>query len=386
MTGAPIGIVGGGITGASTAYHLSQRSDREVVVFEREEIGSRTTAKSAGYVGFRGGHTRTHRELMRYSIRLYNRLIRDADEDVFHRLLGGVSLATTQAGRETLRTRYREACGEADAAEAQFVEYYEEPLEESLLLPDVRFEAVAAALFWPNYGYVTPQPIATELADRARAAGVEFRTDTEVTDIVGSDSVRAVRTDRGRVAVDHLVLAAGPWNRPLAASVGVDLPIRYSVAPGILVTDPSPNAYPSLTHRESGVYLRQHYDSRAFLGHYQGEFDAAAVERPEIPETIPTDTRSRILDTAERLVPELRDADVEREWVGLRSLTPDKNPIVGWTDTEGLSVASYNATGVQHAPAVGRILSRQILADEPTEYYDEVSISRFEGYTDIRRS
>jgi glycine/D-amino acid oxidase-like deaminating enzyme len=385
MTNAPIGIIGGGITGVSVAYHLAQHSERDVVVFEREEVASRTTAKSAGYVGFRGGHTRIHRELMQYSIRLYNRVLHEADSEMVHRTLGGLGLATSDTGRQKLKTRYHNARHHTTNDPPQFVEYYSgESLSESILLPDVRFEEITAALFWPNYGYVTPESLAAELAERARAAGATFETDTEITDIVGPDSVRAVRTDDGTVAVDHLILAAGPWNQELAAMVDVELPIRYSIAPGMLVADPSQHTYPSLTHHESGVYMRQHHGGRVFLGHYQGDFQEAAVESPGITESIPTDIRSRILDTAARIVPGLCNASVEREWVGLRSLTPDKNPIIGWTEVAGLSVATYNATGIQHAPAVGHILSRQILSDDPTRFYDDVSISRFDGYSDVR--
>lgn len=403
----PIGVVGGGITGASVAYHLARRSDRRVVVFERERVAARTTAKSAGYVGFRGGHTRTHRELMRRAIRLYNEFLSDSGTDARHRTLGGLGLATTADGRDQLRSRYRTARQAGDEHDGQFVEYFEgDALAESMLLPDVRLDAVEAALFWPNYGYVSPAPLAREFATRARRAGAELRTDTEVTDIVesgtgtgsggpsgtgtgsGSDdvAVRAIRTEDGSVDVDHLVLAAGPWNERLAASVGLDLPVRYSVAPAIVVDDPSRNSYPSLTHRESGVYLRQHHDQRVFLGHYQGAYDEASPGSGTIPDSVPPETRRLILETASRLVPGLDDPEIRDEWVGLRTLTPDRNPVVGWTDVAGLSIASYNATGIQHAPAVGDILSRQILDGDPTRHYEDVSITRFDGYSDVRTS
>jgi sarcosine oxidase subunit beta len=383
--GGPIGIVGGGITGASVAYHFATRSERRVVVFERGELAAETTAKSAGYVGFRGGHTPTHRELMHHGIRLYNEFLADPETDVRHRTLGGLGLATTADGREQLRARYRRVRGERDGPGAGFVEYFDgDALAESLLLPDVRTTEVAGALFWPNYGYVSPAELAREFAVRAERAGAEFRTGTDVTDLVGADAVRGVETSAGRVDVDHLVLAAGPWNERLASAVGVDLPLRYSVAPALLIDDPSRNAYPSLTHRESGVYLRQHHGGRVFLGHYQGDYHEASPGRPDMPGSIPPDLRSRILETAARLVPGLADPAVSEEWVGLRSLTPDRNPVVGWTDVAGLSVASYNATGIQHAPAVGEIVARQVLDGDPTRFYDDVSITRFDGYADVR--
>jgi sarcosine oxidase subunit beta len=380
-----IGVVGGGITGASVAYYLSTRSDRRVVVFEREHVAAGTTAKSAGYVGFHGGNTRTHRELMRYGIRLYNEFLSDPGTDVRHRTIGGLELATTADGRARLQSRYRAARDQEDGGGS--AEYFEgDALAGSMLLPDVNLDAVEAALFWPNYGFVEPAELAEEFAARARSAGAEFETGTEVTDILGSGTVTGVETGEGSVDVDHLVLAAGPWNEQLASSVGLDLPVRYSVAPALLVEDPSGNAYPSLTHRESGVYLRQHHDRRVFLGHYQGDYHEATRENRAIPDAVPPETRTRILERAARLVPRLERPTVRDEWVGLRSLTPDRNPIIGWTDVDGLSVATYNATGIQHAPAAGDILSRQILDDDPTRQYEDVSVSRFDGYTDGRPS
>jgi len=383
MTENPIGIVGGGITGASAAYHLADRSDRDVVVFERDTIASRTTAKSAAYVGFRGGHTRVQRDLMRYGIELYNEFIGESTTNAFYRSLGGLDLATTSAGRDSLRSRYRDARSE-DGGE-RFVEYFDgDSVGESLLLPSVTLEAVRGALFWPNYGYVNPTELAFEFVERAEQAGAEFRVNTPVADVERSDGGHLVRTDDGSVTVDHLVLAAGPWNAELAGRLGIELPIGFSLAPGLLLEDTSDSSYPSLNHYESGVYLRQHHNDRVFVGHYQGNYDEGFEGDPEVPDDVPSDIVDRMIDTLQALVPYLYDSGIEEQWVGLRSLTPDSDPIIGWTDVEGVSVVSYNATGIQHAPAAGRILAEQILDGEPTRYYEDVSLSRFEGYTDVR--
>jgi len=85
---------------------------------------------------------------------------------------------------------------------------------------------------------------------------------------------------------------------------------------------------------------------------------------------------------AERLFPYLEEANVVDEWVGVRSLTPDTEPIVGRTEIDGLSVVSYNASGIQLSPTAGKIIAEQVVNDTPTEYYEAVSIFRFEGYDD----
>jgi sarcosine oxidase subunit beta len=384
MTENPIGIVGGGITGASVAYHLARRSERDVVVFERDAIASRTTAKSAAYVGFRGGHTPVQRALMRYGIELYNDLIAESTTNAFYRRLGGLDLATTAAGRKTLRSSYRAARSDDDADD-RFVRYFEgERVGESLLLPPVELETVRGALFWPNYGYVNPSELAFEFADRAENAGAEFRVNSRVDDIVCSDGDPVVHVGGEPVVLDHLVLAAGPWNAELADTVGLDLPLRFSLAPGLVLEDPSESSYPSLNHHESGVYLRQHHNDRVFVGHYQGDYAEAPKQAPDVPDEVPGRIVDEVIETLRTLVPYLYDSGIEEQWVGLRGLTPDSNPIVGWTDVEGMSVVAYNATGIQHAPAAGRILARQLLDGDPTEYYEDVSISRFDGHTDVR--
>ena len=315
-------------------------------------------------------------------------MIRETDADVRHRMLGGLNVATTVEGRAALRARHRSVTADGDDADAAFAKFFDGGvLRESLLLPDVRLHELTAAWFWPNYGYVTPAALATAFADRARDAGAEFRTGTSVLDIErdATGTVDTVRSDRGRTLVDQLVLAAGPWNPTLARSVGVDLPVRHSFAPGMLLDDPTASVRPSLTHHESGVYLRPHGDGHLFAGHYQGDFAAAGpgTGSPEVPADVPLTLRAEILDGVGRLVHGLEDPTVRDQWVGLRSLTPDGNRIVGWTDVDGLFVATYNATGIQHAPAVGHILSQQLLGGDPTQYYDLVSVSRFDGYTDV---
>jgi sarcosine oxidase subunit beta len=382
MSKDTIGIIGGGITGASVAYHLSKHSDRDVIVFEKDTLASRTTAKSAAYIGFRGGHTAVQRDLMKYGIQLYNRIIGETGSNSFYRTLGGLDLSTTTEGRAQLRSQFEDT-RTPDAVGTRFVEYFEgKEVAESMLLPDVALDQVCAAMYWPNYGYVNPTELAFEFVNRAKQQGVEFRVNTAVKDIIGSGKVEKIQTSERTVSVDHVVAAAGPWNPAICALIDLELPVRHSLAPGLLLEDSTTNRYPSLNHHESKVYLRQHHGDRVFVGHYQGEYQKATEEGPSRTEDVPPETLNTIIDTIQTIVPYLYDADIKEQWVGLRTLTPDTNPIIGRTAIDGFSIVCYNATGIQHAPAAGRVLTEQILSDEKTEYYGDVSISRFDGYHD----
>lgn len=90
------------------------------------------------------------------------------------------------------------------------------------------------------------------------------------------------------------------------------------------------------------------------------------------------------IDVAEQLLPYLDESDVVDEWVGIRSLTPDAEPIIGWTSVRGLSVVSDNVSGIQLSPVAGKIIADQVVHDGPTSYYESVSISRFDDYNDYR--
>jgi glycine/D-amino acid oxidase-like deaminating enzyme len=103
-----------------------------------------------------------------------------------------------------------------------------------------------------------------------------------------------------------------------------------------------------------------------------------------VGETVPSEIRDAAIEFVEDLIPGMMDAAVVDQWVGVRSVTPDGNPVVGWTDLEGFSVAAFHTSGIQLAPAVGDVLARQLVDGDPTEYYDALSITRFDGYSDVR--
>ena len=389
------GIIGGGIAGASIAYHLSQLTDDSVVVFERQSPASETTYKSVAQYGFYGDETQYR--MKRYGMKLYNRFFRESRVNPRYTSMGILTAATEadNADRmeEAVRTDGDTYFGKMGMGfDRDLVEYIDgDAIKEKLLLPPVDEEPIEGALFRPKVGYMDrPQELAYEFLERAKDNGVDVRANTAVEEIT-TDGGRATGlvTDGGEeVELDEVICAAGPWNIELAESVGIELPVKHTIAPILVLRpdDQSDYTLPAINHFESPYTFHRRSEDEFLIGYNPGDVyeDATEYDPRAMGETVPEDIRDRGIDLLQRLVPDLIDAKVVEEWVGIRSITPDKNPVVGWTDLEGFSIAAFHTSGIQLAPAVGKMIAQQVLDDDPTDYYDDLSITRFEGYTDHR--
>lgn len=402
MTTTRYVIVGGGIVGASVAYHLSRRTDRPITVYERNDLASETTFKSTAMIGVGGPDP--HHRMKRYGFRLYNEFFADPAANPRYRQSGRLRVASSTSGATKLerlaadtpeRTEDR---GSADFSAGKFAHTLTEyipgdRLRESLLVPPLDTDVLEGALYRPKYGYIRgesrtlgPQELAFEFIERAKDNGVTFATNTEVTDIVTNDDrVTGVTTNGNEtVDADEVVCAAGPWNVQLAETVGLDLPVEHVLSPvfAMELDRPFPYTMPTIKSHESSVGLHRKREDTVLVTYTPGENDGNSRYDPdEVGNTAPDEFRRTALRWAERLVPRLQDARLTDEWVGIGTSTPDGNPIAGWTAIEGLSLA-VTMSGIQFAPAVGSVVARQLVEGEPTEYYDDVSISRFDGCTD----
>lgn len=390
MTEDHIAIIGGGITGASVAYHLSERTDATITIYERHALASETTTKSASFLGYRGGTTRTQLHLKRYGIRQYNQLLTDPRSHAFYWPTGRLQFASTTEGADALEQTYEDAHATSQQrgeVEGPTTYLGGDQLPAAMVLPDLELEKITGCIYQPNVGYIQPFELAYEYLERAKDNGVEIRVNTPVTDVTTDDGrVSGVVADGTHEPASYVVGAAGPWNVEIADWLDLDIPVRHSLAPA-LILDPqtdTPHRYPSLGHHESGVYLREHPNDTVFVGHYPGGYDEVGTryDPGAVDDDVPPDVLDEMIDAVQAFIPYLYDAEIAEEWVGVRSLTPDTDPIIGWTDVEGYLTATYNATGIQYAPAAGKIITDQIVDGDPTTHYDGVSITRFDGHTD----
>lgn len=338
---ARIVVAGSGAIGASIAYHLALLGADDVVVAERGELCGGSTSRALGGVRQQfstAAEVVLARESIEFLVALGPR---------FFRQVGYLFVATTEQGLADLEDR-RVLQNELGVP----VERVDPAIVAGLATADV----LGATCCWSD-GVADPPAVARELLGRASKLGVEVR-----------DRVAAEELDH-----DVLVIACGPWSPELAASVGVDLPIR-PLCRQVLETSPLPGLaddLPMVVEVETGFHFRRRED-RLLL----------AMGDPAPRWTFETTVdESLVPDRLERLAhryPPAASATVDRAWAGLYDMTPDAHPIVGRVAAGVYAACGFSGHGFMQSPAVGRALAEQILGAEPSLDLSPYSLERFD--------
>lgn len=385
-------IIGGGIAGASIAYHLSNRTEGTVTVFEKDTIGSETTARSGANFGWYGDSTQI--EMKRYAWELYNTFLRNPHADLKYEFSGTLKVTCSKDHAEHLK-RICEGSYDGQVPklltgqDVDTVDYLPgDELGRTLFVPQLDTSDIEGAVFRPNWGYMDPVALTHEFAARAEQQGVEFRERTQVTGIeLDEGKVSAVIADGEPIATPQVICAAGPWNPKIADFVGLELPVEHTLGPlfRLDASLPSQCTLPAIVNEDSGAFCRPDFDGTYLLGYRPRDPDASDQYEPDtVIDDVPDGLREQALDSMAELLPFIEDADIVDERVAVRSSICDNRPVVGWTSVPGFSIAAFDSSGIQLAPAVGNIITQQLVDGNSTDFYNEVSISRFEGHTDAR--
>ena len=382
-TTARVVIIGGGIVGASIAYHLVARGERDVLLLEANQFTSGTTWHAAGLVAqLRATENLT--KLSRYSLDLYQRLESETGQATGFRQPGAISLATsTERWTELQRT----------ASMARHLGVDAEPMEVEDLRrrwPELVLDDVVGAIHLPEDATVSPVDTTVALLAGARAGGAICRQRCKVTElIVTNGRACGVMTEQGPVQAEFVVLAAGMWSRVLAAPYGVPIPLHaaehyYAITEAI---DSLPKQAPILRDPDRSAYFKE--DARRLL---IGLFEKVARPWPasgarfpeehfiEIPAHL--DHLMPLLDRAFERLPLLFDTPLRQVFCGPESFTPDDQFILGEApQLDALFVAAgFNSIGIQVAGGVGWVLADWILDGRAPMDLWEVDIRRFEGF------
>lgn len=371
MRPASVAIVGGGVIGASVAYHLARGGRRDVVILDRSPgPGQGSTGLATG--GFRAQYATAIN--VRLSLMAREKLRRFEEEtgvDPGYHPAGYLWLAGTDAELAALRA------GQAvQHAEGLTEAVVVRPDEIAAINPALCLDEVVGGVFCRSDGFVRPLRLLEGYLSAAERLGVRVHWSTEVTGLTlgPGGTISSVGTSHGAMAVEAVVNAAGAWAGLVAALAGVDLPVR-PLRRQVAVTEPCtllPADMPMTIFAGDGFHLRVR-DGRVLLlwptPGAEGDPWSTAVE----PEWV-----AAVLAKASRRVPVLRRVPVDRSacWGGLYEISPDKHAILGPAPgcPNLFLVNGSSGHGVMHAPALGHLLA-EIISDGASTALDVTSLS-----------
>ncbi len=371
-------IIGGGIIGCSTAYHLAKLG-WEVVLLERHKLTSGSTWHAAGLVGqLRTSANIT--QLLGESVKLYRTLEAETGLATGWKMNGGLRLACNEE-------RWIEVKRQATTARSFGLEMHLlTPSEAQKLWPLMDVHDVIGAAFLPTDGQANPSDITQSLARGARMAGAKIFENVEVTGFeIEKGRVVAVLTDRGRVACEVAVNCAGQWARELGRLAGVNVPL-VSVEHQYMVTERIEGVTPDLpTLRDPDrlTYYKEEVGGLVMGGYEPNPIPWAQKGFPRNFEFQLLDSNfdhfTPIMELAMGRVPALQSAGVKQLINGPESFTPDGNFILGEApELGGFFVgAGFNAFGIASGGGAGKVLAEWIAGGEPPYDLWPVDIRRF---------
>ncbi len=379
-------IIGGGVAGASIAYHLAKRGETDVVLLERSELTSGSTFHSAGLVGqLRGSVTLT--SMMMYSAQLYRELSLNPETDPGWVECGGIRLACTPERVQELKRQV----GWATTFGLPLEEITAERAKE--LFPLMSTDHVLAATYLPTDGYLDPSLLCNVLASEARRMGVRVLQQTRVTGINTSNNrVISVITDKGTIQAEKVVAACGLYTAGLARMLDVRVPIvpmshQYLVTAAFRKLSSDEPPIPTLRDPDNLVYYRPD-GAGLVMGGYE-RHSATAFLNEQLKDKVPSDFNGKLLsedwDRFEEImvnstmrVPDMATAPIRKIINGPEAFTPDNEFCLGPTSVKGFFVAAgFCAHGIAGAGGVGREMAAWLIDGNPTMDLWEMDVRRF---------
>ena len=382
-------VIGGGVAGASVAYHLAQLGWTETVLVERSELTSGSTFHSAGLVGqLRSSVSLTR--MMMYGVELYRRLAGETGIDPAWHEVGSIRLASSKKRIEELSRLA--GWGRTFGLPLQLIS-----TEEALgLWPLFDPRGVEGAAYLPTDGYLDPTNLTMALVEGARRRGATVWTGTRVTGVdVENDRVVRVRfAERDPVRTEVVVNAAGMYAGQVGELAGVEVPV-VPFAHQYLLTEPVDGVtaeLPTIRDPDRLVYFRPEAGGALVAGGY--ERDPAPWCWRKGP---PADFNHALLDEdwerfeplaegAFSLVPAMERVGIVRMINGPEAFTPDGEFILGESDVRGYFVAAgFCAHGIAGAGGVGKVLAEWIVEGAPDLDVWRMDLRRFGSHYRSRR-
>lgn len=380
-------IIGGGIVGASIAYHLTKIGITDVLLLERRQLTCGTTWHAAGLIGqLRASRRMT--ELAKYTSELLYELETETGQATGFKQYGSISLALNQERFEELKR------GASMAKNFGLEVDVIGPSEIKAMWPMLNIGDVVGGVFLPKDGKANPIDITQAFAKGARKHGARIAEHIKVEKLlVENGRAVGVRTEESEIRANTVVLAAGMWSRELAAAVGVSVPLHAAEHFYIVTESISglPASLPVLRVPDECAYYKE--DTGKLL---IGAFEPIAKPwgMTGIPEDFSFDSLpddfdhfAPVLEYAMKRVPELQHTGIKSFFNGPESFTPDDRYLLGETaEVRDLFVAcGFNSIGIQSSGGAGKVLAEWIRDRRPPADLTEVDVLRLQPFQNSRK-
>jgi len=391
-------IIGGGIVGASVAYHLTQLGWRDVLLLEQQALAGGTTWHAAGLVG----RLRTSTSLTtinKYSAELYQRLEAETGHPIGWKQVGSLILGRS----EDRMTQLRRTCAMAEYFGVE--SHLMDPRAAFEKWPLIRYDDILGAAWLPHDGKVIPKEVVLALAKGARSRGATVAEGVRVLDILHQDGratgVRVSAAGAGgeggvpeirTIQAEFVVLTGGMWARELGLRCGVSLPL-HPVEHHYVVSRPIEGAFDELpVGRDPDLCLYFRGEGQSVM---LGAFQAAS--KPWMANPIPPDFSFQLLEpdwekfsvplaNGKHRIPALQTSGFDRFVNGPESFTPDNQFLMGETpELRNLFVAcGFNSVGIASAGGAGKYLAEWMLEGQPGMDLWSVDVRRFGNWANNR--
>lgn len=371
---ASVVIIGGGVVGLSTAYHLASSGVSDVVLLEKDEFGSGSTSKAAGGVRAQFSDT-VNIELGARSLRTFETFAETFGQEIDLRQVGYLFLL--EEPEHVAAFQRNVALQNELGVPSRMIEV----AEAKAMSPLISTEGLIAAAYSPTDGHCTPESVVAGYATAARRAGARLVRKCAVTALGSTGgTLTEVVTDRGTVATDTVICAAGAWSKELGAMVGVDLPV-VPLRRQILTTEPIPGLpahLPFTIDFSTSFYF--HGEGPGLLLGMSYPDETAGFKLGQSDEWL-----SGLGSAIERRAPAISEVGIGAGWAGLYEMTPDHNALVGESEdvSRFLYATGFSGHGFLMGPAIGEVMRDLYLGRTPVVDVSPMTATRFAD-TDLR--
>jgi sarcosine oxidase subunit beta len=348
-------VVGGGVAGASCAYHLTAAGVDDVAVFEKDQPASKASGRAAGFITpAQFLSTGIHPEEHRYIVDFWEEMAEDSH----------------------ITLRYDDAYTFARNPEsvAYLERLHEETAVESWLLtgdeiaercPDLHTSDIDLGFMFEKGFSLDPYTATVTVMNAARSRGADVRTEAVESITPLSQDTTQVTTSEATYTAPTVIIAAGAWSKSLASDIGVSLPLKPRISQIVTLAPDSDVHLPLVNDPDMLLYYRTEANGEVLIGGGTGkeEIDPEAFN--------PSATEAFVQEVAEKapqLSEKLSHSEVTGRWAGLCSATPDRHPLVGQVHPNGIyTCCGFNGEGIMYSTVAGHLIA-DFVTDSASEF------------------